>query len=211
MVNNNPPASESGAVPGDSPGQSEAAADADELRAEFATADECAGRDADPPDDGADPAVVVAALRNELEQVRADNESQREQALRAVAEADNVRKRAQRDLDKAHKFALERFVTELLPVKDSLELGLAAARDSANVDDLIEGTQMTLRMLCTAIEKFGVREIHPVGEPFDPQLHQAMTTRDADGQPAGTVLEVVQKGYSLNERLVRPAMVVVSK
>jgi molecular chaperone GrpE len=211
MVNSNPPASEPGTAPGDLAGQNDAATDADELRGECVTPAESAGRDSDPLDNSADPVVVVAALRNELEQVRADNESQREQALRAVAEADNVRKRAQRDLDKAHKFALERFVTELLPVKDSLELGLAAARDSANVDDLIEGTQMTLRMLCTAIEKFGVREIHPVGEPFDPQLHQAMTTRDADGQPAGTVLEVVQKGYSLNERLVRPAMVVVSK
>lgn len=206
MVNNNPPTPESSATPEDLLEPSPTTV-ADEARGEFVAADESASV----YDASADPAAVVAALRNELEQLRTENESQREQALRAVAESDNVRKRAQRDLENAHKFALERFVNELLPVKDSLELGLAAAQDSANLDGLIEGTQMTLRMLSTAVEKFGVREVAPVGEPFDPQVHQAMTTRDADGQPAGTVLEVVQKGYLLNDRLVRPAMVVVSK
>ncbi|MFT5174275.1 MAG: molecular chaperone GrpE [Gammaproteobacteria bacterium] len=202
MVNDTPPTSAANGAADDVPAPSddlnifEASAEQDETLSEVS----------------ADPVAVVAALRVELEQMRTEHEAQREQALRAVAESDNVRKRAQRDLENAHKFALDRFVNELLPVKDSLELGLGAAQDSANLEDLIAGTQMTLRMFATAVEKFGVRELAPVGEPFDPQLHQAMTTRDgADGQAPGTVLEVVQKGYLLNDRLVRPAMVVVSK
>ena len=207
MVNNEPPSSESGAAPEDEFATSDAAGMAESRRGEQENPTAHSAQH----ETATDPVAVAQALRNELEKALAANEAQREQALRAVAESDNVRKRAQRDLENAHKFALERFVNELLPVKDSLELGLAAAKDSANLEDLIEGTQMTLRMLATAVEKFGVREIAPVGEPFDPQLHQAMTTREADGQPAGTVLEVVQKGYLLNDRLVRPAMVVVSK
>jgi molecular chaperone GrpE len=159
----------------------------------------------------ASPDIMIAALRAQLEQALADGEAQREQALRAVAEADNVRKRAQRDQENARKFALERFVNELLPVKDSLELGLAAAADEVNLADLKEGTQMTLRMFASAIEKFGVREVASQGEAFDPQLHQAMTMREVEGQQAGVVLDVVQKGYLLNDRLVRPAMVIVSK
>jgi molecular chaperone GrpE len=200
MVNDTPPTS---AV-------NSAAEDVAEQNDDLDVIDAHAEQSDTPSESAADPVAIIAALRAELEQAHAEGEAQREQALRAVAESDNVRKRAQRDLENAHKFALERFVNELLPVKDSLELGLAAAQDSANLDGLIEGTQMTLRMLATAIEKFGVRELAPVGEAFDPQIHQAMTTRDAEGQAPGTVLEVVQKGYLLNERLVRPAMVVVS-
>ena len=98
-----------------------------------------------------------------------------------------MRKRADRDLENAHKYALERFVNELLPVKDSLELGLAAATDSAAVENLREGTEMTLRMLSTAIEKFGVREVNPVGESFNPEAHQAVSTRESAECAAGTV------------------------
>ena len=188
-----------------------AAADAPSERDDREVLDTSSEQGASAGEGDMDPLAMVAALRAELEQARAEHETQREQALRAAAESDNVRKRAQRDLENAHKFALDRFVNELLPVKDSLELGLAAAQDSANLEDLIAGTQMTLRMFASAVEKFGVRELAPVGEAFDPQLHQAMTTREAQDQPAGTVLEVVQKGYLLNERLVRPALVVVSK
>ena len=147
----------------------------------------------------------IAALEAELQAARGESGQLREQALRAAAEADNVRKRAERDLENAHKYALERFVGELLPVKDSLELGLAAATESADVENLREGTEMTLRMLASAVEKFGVREVNPAGEPFDPEVHQAMSTRESGEAEAGTVLEVIQKGYLLNERLVRPA------
>ena len=158
----------------------------------------------------ADPQARISALEAELEAVRGEGENQREQALRAMAETDNVRKRAERDVENAHKYAIERFVSELLPVKDSLELGLAAAIDSAAVENLREGTEMTLRMLSTAIEKFGVREVNPVGEAFDPAVHQAMSTRESAEADAGTVLEVIQKGYLLNDRLVRPALVIVA-
>lgn len=210
MVNNEPPNPQSDAVADDQlssndVGGADAASAGGEESLQASVSDD-AGADL-----GLDPGAIEQALRDELELARAESEAQREQALRAAAESENVRRRAQRDLENAHKFALERFVNELLPVKDSLELGLAAAQDSANIEDFIEGTQMTLRMLGSAVEKFGVREIAPVGEPFDPEVHQAITAREADGQPAGTVLEVVQKGYLLNERLVRPAMVVVSK
>lgn len=153
----------------------------------------------------------IAALQAQLEAARDEAEQFKEQALRARAEADNVRKRTERDLENAHKYALERFVAELLPVKDSLELGLAAACDGAVIEDLREGTQMTLRMLGGAMEKFAVRELSPQGEPFDPQLHQAMSAQESAGAAAGTVLQVVQKGYLLNERLVRPALVIVAK
>lgn len=159
--------------------------------------------------DGA--AARIETLEAELAAARAECEQQRELALRAAAETDNVRKRADRDLENAHKYALERFVSELLPVKDSLELGLAAATDSVAVENLREGTEMTLRMLGAAVEKFGVREVDPVGEAFDPALHQAMSARESAEAAPGTVLEVIQKGYVLNERLVRPALVIVAK
>lgn len=157
------------------------------------------------------PAERLAEVESELATARGEAERLREQAMRAMADADNVRKRAERDLENAHKYALERFVNELLPVKDSLELGLAAAADGATADDIRQGTEMTARMLAAAIEKFGVKELDPRGEAFNPELHQAMTTREAGGAAPGTVLEVVQKGYLLNDRLVRPALVVVSR
>lgn len=174
--------------------------------------------DPDPDQDQAHPepghddgAARVAELEARLAAAQAEVQQHRDQALRARAEAENLRKRTERDLENAHKYALERFVAELLPVKDSLELGLSAAGDGAAVEDLREGTQMTLRMLGAAVEKFGVREISPLGEAFDPQLHQAMSTQESEGSAAGTVLQVVQKGYLLNDRLVRPALVVVAK
>ena len=101
---------------------------------------------------------------------------------------------------------------ELLPVKDSMEMGLAAAvEEGADVAKLREGTELTLKMLIAATEKFGVSEVDPAGEVFDPDRHQAISTVDGGGQPSGTVVTVVQKGYLLNDRLVRPAMVIVAK
>ena len=135
-----------------------------------------------------------------------------DRALRAQAELENVRRRAERDLAHAHKFALERFVSELLPVRDSLELGLAAsAGEGASAADIAEGVELTLRMLEQAMDKFGVEAVDPVGDPFNPEFHQAMTMQESDTAESGTVLTVVQKGYLLNERLVRPAMVIVAK
>ena len=132
-----------------------------------------------------------------------------EQLLRAKAEMENLRRRTQRDLENAHKYGMEKFVTELLPVKDSMELGLAAK--DASAESLREGMELTLNMLNKAFDKLGLAEIDPQNEPFNPELHQAMTTQPSADVEPNTVLTVMQKGYTLNERLVRPAMVIVSK
>jgi molecular chaperone GrpE len=135
-----------------------------------------------------------------------------DKVLRLQAEQENLRKRSAREVENAHKYGLERFLTELLPVKDSLELGIAAASDEAvDVGKVREGVDLTLKMLNGALEKFGAAEIDPLNEPFDPQVHQAMTVQEAQGKPSGTVVAVVQKGCLLNGRVVRPAMVIVSK
>ena len=132
-----------------------------------------------------------------------------EKYLRAAAELENVRKRAARDVENAHKFALERFVGELLAVRDSLEMGLAAGED-IDVESLRQGKEATLKQLTTIMERFGVEELDPQGEPFDPTVHEAMTMQpSADAEP-GSVLTVFQKGYALNGRLLRPARVVVA-
>ena len=154
----------------------------------------------------------VASIEGELAEARREAMQNLDRALRAQAELENVRKRLERDLQNAHKFALERFVSELLPVKDSLELGLAASSEKgASAAGIVEGVELTLRMLDQAMEKFGVRIVDPAGEPFDPEFHQAMTMQESDTADPGTVLTVVQKGCLLNERLVRPAMVIVAK
>lgn len=129
--------------------------------------------------------------------------------LRAAAELENVRKRASRDVEKAHKFALERFCSELLAVKDSLEIGLATA-DKADVKSLLAGKEATLKLLTTTMERFGVVELNPEGEPFDPQEHEAMSMQPSSDVEPGSVLTVFQKGYALNGRLLRPARVVVA-
>lgn len=132
--------------------------------------------------------------------------------LRARAELANLQRRAERDVEHAHKYGLEKLVSELLPVIDSLELGLTAAGGAASSPDkLREGMELTLKILTAAVGKFGVRAIDPQGERFDPALHQAMSVQPAPpGAEANRVLAVYQKGYLLNDRLVRPAMVVVS-
>ena len=133
------------------------------------------------------------------------------QLLLTRAELDNTRRRTERDVESAHKFALEKFVRELLPVKDSLELGLAAALgEGTELEKLREGMALTLKMLASAMEKFGVSEVDPKGEKFNPERHQAMAMQQSDTAEPNTVLTVYQKGYLLNDRLIRPAMVVVS-
>ena len=127
---------------------------------------------------------------------------------------ENLRRRNERDVDNARKYALENFVKELLPVRDSLEMGLAAVNDTDDnekVAKLREGKELTLRMLTSVFEKFGVTEINPLDQPFNPEWHQAMSMLESKEKAPNTVLNVMQKGYLLNERLVRPAMVVVSK
>ena len=154
----------------------------------------------------------VASIEAELAEARREAGQNLDRALRAHAELENVRRRLERDLQNAHKFALERFVSELLPVRDSLELGLAASSEKgAGAAGIVEGVELTLRMLDQAMEKFGVKTVDPAGEPFDPEFHQAMTMQESDTAEPGTVLTVVQKGCLLNERLVRPAMVIVAK
>ncbi len=146
-----------------------------------------------------------------LQQTQAKAEESREQALRVQAELENTRRRAERDVQGAHKFALEKFVNELLPVKDSLEMGGAAAKvENNDLAKVSEGIELTVKMMTDVMAKFGVAEVDPVGQPFDPELHQAMSMQDVPDAEPNTVITVFQKGYQLNERLVRPAMVVVA-
>jgi molecular chaperone GrpE len=128
--------------------------------------------------------------------------------LRAKAEADNVRKRAQADVANAHKYAVESFAAELLPVRDALEAALAV--ENSSIEALRQGVELTLKQVNAAFDKFAIREINPVGEKFDPHRHQAMTTVESDKVP-NTVVHVLQKGYTLTDRVLRPALVTVAK
>lgn len=138
-----------------------------------------------------------------------------EQMLRTQAEMQNVRRRAEIDVEKARKFAVERFVKELLPVADSLEKAVESAQGKAASDDVVasirEGAEMTLNLFLTSLEKFNVKVVNPAGEPFDPQLHEAMSMVPSPNSEPNSVVAVIQKGYTLNDRLVRPAMVMVAK
>jgi molecular chaperone GrpE len=130
--------------------------------------------------------------------------------MRAVAELENYRKRAEREVDQARKFAIERFAQELVTVGDALEAGIRAGATNPG-PALIEGAQATLRELNRAFDKAGIKTIDPAGQPFDPNWHEAMVAQESREQPPDTVLSVIQKGYSLNGRLLRPARVIVSK
>ncbi|WDE03603.1 nucleotide exchange factor GrpE [Thalassomonas viridans] len=137
---------------------------------------------------------------------------QKDSVIRAKAEVDNIRRRAAQDVEKARKFALEKFATELLPVIDNMERAIA----SVNVEDetqkaIAEGVELTLQSLLSAINKFGVTAVDPQDQPFNPELHQAMSMQEVEGVAPNTVIAVMQKGYELNGRLIRPAMVMVSK
>ncbi len=132
--------------------------------------------------------------------------------LRARAETENMRRRAERDVANAHKYGLERFANQLLPVRDSLELGLGAAeQENATIETVREGVDITLKMLADIMEKASIVELNPLGEKFDPERHQAMQMQETDEAEPNTVIVVHQKGYTLNDRLMRPAMVVVAK
>ncbi len=163
------------------------------------------------PDDSA---VATTARPEELAAALAGAQAKAEENwnsyLRAVAELDNVRKRHARDLDNAVKFGLEKFAAELLEVRDSLEMGLEAG-EKADARSLLAGKEATLRLLKKAFDKQGIVEINPLGEPFDPQLHEAMAMQESASAEPNTVLQVVQKGYQLNGRLLRPARVIVAR
>jgi molecular chaperone GrpE len=147
----------------------------------------------------------------EVARLRAQMEELKNEVLRGRADMDNQRKRAERDLESAHKYGLERFIHELLPVKDSLDLGLKAALSATEVATLTEGMAMTIKMFDDFFEKLSITQIHPEGERFDPEFHQAMTMEVVSHVAPGTVTRVMQSGYLLNQRLLRPALVVVAK
>jgi molecular chaperone GrpE len=155
------------------------------------------------------PEINADSLEAQLEQAQAKASENWDAYLRAKAEMDNLRRRNTKDLENAHKFGIEKFVTELLPVLDSMALGLAV--EDASAESLREGMELTMNILQKMMEKLNIEEIDPLNEKFDPEKHQAMTMQpDADVEP-NTVIAVMQKGYSLNDRLIRPAMVMVSK
>ncbi len=160
-----------------------------------------------------EPQSELEALKEELEKVKKDLALRTEQALKARADADNIQKRAQKDIENAHKFALDKFVPELLKVKDSLEIGTKTAKESkeANLNTFIEGSDMTIKMFSDILSKFNVEEVKSLGEKLNPEIHQALTTIETKEFESKTIAEVIQKGYKLNDRLVRPAMVIVAK
>lgn len=152
---------------------------------------------------------------NEVDALKAQAQEFQEQMLRSQAEMQNVRRRAEIDVEKAHKFALEKFVKELLPVADSLEKAVESTEGHEDAGEQVasirEGVEMTLNLFMNSLRKFNVEQLDPVGEPFDPQKHEALSMVPAPDAEPNSVVSVVQKGYTLNERLVRPAMVMVAK
>ncbi len=157
----------------------------------------------------AEPAVeTMPSLEQLLRQAELQAEEHRDAWLRAKADAENIRKRAQIDITNAHKYAIENFSIELLAVMDSLEAALAV--ENATVENFKSGMELTRKQLAAAFEKFNIKLIDPRGEKFDPHLHQAISTVDSDLAP-NTVVQVMQKGYVLNDRVIRPALVIVSK
>ena len=154
----------------------------------------------------------VESLKAQLEAAQQELAETKDQALRTVADAQNIKRRAEADVEKARKFALEKFASELLVVADNMERALEAAdKENEVVKPLIEGVELTQKSLVATLEKFNVEQVDPAGEPFDPQLHQAMSMVENPDVEPNTVIHVMQKGYTLSGRLLRPAMVMVSK
>lgn len=154
----------------------------------------------------------IAEAEITLESLQEELEAAKDAALRAQAEAQNARRRSEQDVEKARKFALERFTGEMLSVVDNLERALEAAGDDADaVKAMAEGVDLTLKGLLDVFSRFNIEQVDPQGEPFDPNLHQAITMVPNPDMEPNTVMDVMQKGYTLSGRLIRPAMVVVSK
>jgi molecular chaperone GrpE len=154
--------------------------------------------------------AALGGLEAELAEAQSKAQEHWNSYLRAVAETENVRKRAQRDVEAATRYAVERLAADLLDVRDSLELGVAAG-PGADPARLLEGMEATLRLLNKAFDRSGVTVLDPAGQAFNPEFHEAMATQPSADQPPGTVLAVVQKGYVLNGRLLRPARVLVAR
>jgi molecular chaperone GrpE len=167
------------------------------------------------PSADAEPAIESAAdeltlTKTALESAQQASAAARDAQLRAAAELENVRKRAQRDIENAHRFALERFAAELLGVRDSLELASQSAA-TADAAALVAGQEATLQLLAKAFEKFSIQRIDPIGAPFDPSLHEAVVMQESATAKPDSVLQVLQSGYQLNGRLLRPARVIVAR
>ncbi|MEZ9822431.1 nucleotide exchange factor GrpE [Shewanella sp. 10N.286.45.A1] len=154
----------------------------------------------------------VEELEKALQEAQSTVDSQKDSVIRAAAEVDNIRRRAAIDVEKARKFALEKFANELLPVLDNMERALQGTDAEAEATKAIyEGVELTAKSFVSAVEKFGLTQVDPQGETFNPELHQAIGMQPSTDFPANTVMMVMQKGYTLNERLLRPAMVMVSQ
>ncbi|MFQ2481645.1 nucleotide exchange factor GrpE [Aeromonas caviae] len=154
----------------------------------------------------------IAELEAQLEAAQRASLEERERAIRAVAEMENLRRRAAQDVEKAHKFALEKFAAELLPVLDNLERAIELAdKENDTLKPMIEGVELTLKSMQSGVAKFGLVALDPTNQPFDPNAHQAMSMVPSADVAPNTVIAVMQKGYELNGRVIRPAMVMVSK
>jgi molecular chaperone GrpE len=158
------------------------------------------------------PEAEIAMLYADLEAAKQTIADQKDGVVRAAADVDNIRRRAAQDVEKAHKFALEKFANELLPVIDNLERAIEFSdKENETLKPLLEGIDMTVKSFNDAVAKFGVEIVNPQGEQFNPDFHQAMSIQPSNDVTPNTVLAVMQKGYTLNGRLLRPAMVMVSK
>ena len=163
-------------------------------------------------EDGSIEEISMPELQKKLAQAEKKSADNWDKVLRIQAEMDNLKRRTQKDLDSAHKYGLEKFAKELLTVIDSLELGIqAATSDLPEVIKLKEGSELTIKQFETVFEKFNIEAIDPTGQPFNPEFHQAMTMVPTEDAEPNTVMNVFQKGYVLNGRLIRPAMVVVAQ
>jgi len=152
------------------------------------------------------------SIEVQLEKAQATIKDYWEQMMRLRAEIENNQKRAERDLENAHKYALKSFVENLLPIVDSMEMGqVAGAADNATLESIREGSDMTMSIFIQVLQKNGLEAIDPMGEKFDPEKHQAISMLEIEGAESGSVVEVMQRGFLLNDRLIRPAMVVVAK
>jgi molecular chaperone GrpE len=163
------------------------------------------------PDQGNEPDEAETGDESRLQRAEAAAAEFREQFLRTAAELENVRRRAARDVESAHRFGVERFARELLAVVDSLEMGREAARSAGEGGAVAEGMDATLRLLLTVLEKFGVTPIEADGEPFDPEAHEAIMTQPSSEAGPDSVIGVVQQGYRIHDRLLRPARVIVAR
>ena len=158
------------------------------------------------------PEVTIELLSEQIEALKTSAADSLDKSVRAQAELDNVRKRTSRDIENAHKYALEKFINELLPVLDSMELGLNASDNVEDASSLREGMELTMKMFCSSLEKSGVSPVDPQkGDKFNPDQHEAVNMQEVDDAESGTVVTTLQKGYELNGRLIRPAMVIVAK